>query len=118
MHNATRLRRRGRLSESLFPQIQKLESRELFAAHVANDPTVYATIQAAVNAAAAGATVIVDAGTYAERVTVDKPLTLEGARAGVDARDASRGQSESIVRGQDTAAGRSTSFVISADGVT
>src|SRR5438093_2576847 len=113
-------RRFGRLEESLFPQIEKLEARQILAAHVAGDPTVYATIQAAVNAAVAGATITVDAGTYNELVTVNKKLTLKGARAGIDARDSSRGTTgEAIVRGQDTGTGnRTTAFVIKASDVT
>jgi hypothetical protein len=46
----------------------------------------FATIQAAVTAATAGATIRVCAGTYPETVVVDKPLTFLGAQAGVDAR--------------------------------
>jgi hypothetical protein len=46
----------------------------------------YSTIQAAVTAAPDNATVYVCAGAYAEDVTIDKPLTLLGARWGVDAR--------------------------------
>src|SRR5688572_10768607 len=49
------------------------------------DPA-YCTIQAAVNAAAALDTIAVAAGTYVERVTVNKTLTLAGAQFGVDAR--------------------------------
>ena len=64
-------------------------------------PTAYATIQAAVNAAALRRAVInVDAGTYDETVTVNKALTLRGAQAGVDARNA-RG-AESIVYATQT----------------
>src|SRR4051812_46511376 len=48
-------------------------------------PTV-ATIQAAVDAAAADATIYVCAGLYTEQVTINKPLTLLGAQHGVDAR--------------------------------
>ncbi|MEZ5962650.1 MAG: M56 family metallopeptidase [Planctomycetota bacterium] len=39
----------------------------------------FTSIQAAVDAAAPGATVKITAGTYRERVTIGKPLTLEGA---------------------------------------
>jgi nitrous oxidase accessory protein NosD len=46
----------------------------------------HATIQAAVDAASAGDTIRVCAGTYNEAVTVDKPLVFRGAQAGVDAR--------------------------------
>ncbi|MBA7645969.1 hypothetical protein ES703_53730 [subsurface metagenome] len=44
------------------------------------------TIQAAVNAAGTDDTINVAAGTYPESVTIDKSLTLLGAKAGVDAR--------------------------------
>lgn len=46
----------------------------------------HATIQAAVDAASAGDTIRVCAGTYNEAVTVNKSLLFRGARAGVDAR--------------------------------
>lgn len=39
-------------------------------------------IQAAINAAPAGATVHLEAGTFVEQVTIDKDLTLQGAGAG------------------------------------
>jgi len=56
----------------------------------------FTTIQSAVTEAASGDTVKVCPGTYAENVTVDKTLTLKGAKAGNDAR--TRGTSnESIV---------------------
>src|SRR5437667_2585888 len=66
--------------------LEPLEARRLFAAHIAGDPTVYATIQAAVDAALPNAIVTVDSGTYAEQVAISKPLTIRGAQAGVDAR--------------------------------
>ena len=40
------------------------------------------TIQQAVDNASSGDTIVVAAGTYAERVQIDEPLTLEGAQAG------------------------------------
>jgi len=46
----------------------------------------FTTIAAAVTASAAGDTVTVGAGTYAENVTINKVITVRGAQAGVDAR--------------------------------
>ena len=42
----------------------------------------YSTIQAAVNAAAAGTSVIVCAGIYPEQVTINKSLNLQGVPSG------------------------------------
>src|SRR5438552_10733115 len=63
-----------------------LESRFFLAAHVVGDPTVYSSIQAAVDACPTGGTVNVDAGNISEQVVIGKSLTLRGAQAGVDAR--------------------------------
>ena len=82
--------------------IEELEKRRLMAAHIVGSSTVYGTIQAAVNAASSGATITVDAGTYAEKVTVNKTLTLRGAQAGIDARGSRAndgGSGESVLTG-------------------
>src|SRR5207253_339826 len=103
----------GRVRCMLFALIEKLETRRLYAAHIAGSSTVYSTIQAAVNAASTGATITVDAGTYAEKVTINKTLTLRGAQAGVDARgsrSSDNGSGESVVTGASSSNGRTTSF--------
>src|SRR6476661_7343812 len=87
--------------------IERLETRQLLAAHVIGSPTVYATIQAAVDAALPGGTVQVDAGNYHEMVTVSKSLTLRGAPGGA-----------SVVDGQPIGAGRSSAFFVTASDVT
>src|SRR5437016_3832108 len=75
------VRRRARTADA----VELLEERRLLAAHVLGSPTAYSTIQAAVNAAAPGGTVTVDAGTYPELVTIGKSLTVLGAESGIDA---------------------------------
>ena len=58
--------------------------------------TFFTTIQAAINAADAGDTIQVAAGTYNEFVDVSKPLSIRGANYGVDPNTDSRGD-ESII---------------------
>jgi hypothetical protein len=62
-----------------------LESRTLLAATLfvdpaSTNPAVFHTIQAAVNAAAAGSTIKVAPGTYNEDVTVSKPVAILGGQ--------------------------------------
>ena len=94
-----------------------LEARQLLAAHIVGSSTSYATIQAAINAAASGATINVDAGTYTELITVSKPFTIRGAKAGVDARSRST-SGETIVSGTSGSSGVNRAFYISANDVT
>ncbi len=74
----------------------------MFAAHILGSSVVYPTIQSAVNAAAPGATINVDPGTYDETVYVTEPLTINGANAGIAGTSTARG-AESIVYATQTA---------------
>jgi Putative Ig domain len=58
----------------------------------------YSTIQSAIDAASSGATIYVCEGTYNESLTINKPLTLDGAQYNVDARNRA-GSLETIVDG-------------------
>ncbi|HET6251483.1 MAG TPA: NPCBM/NEW2 domain-containing protein [Tepidisphaeraceae bacterium] len=110
------------ISEACSKVVEPLENRVMLAAHIAGSSTVYSTIQAAVNAASAGAVITVDAGSYPEEVTVTKSLTIEGAEAGIDARQTTRlngpTSEESIVTGAVKSGVDSAAFDIAANDVT
>jgi hypothetical protein len=114
------LRARRILASACNNMVESLERRQLLAAHIQGDPTVYSTIQSAVDAANAGSIINVDAGTYSEWVVVNKSLTLRGAQAGVDARSNTRDgvTGETIMNGIVLSGGRSASLSINADNVT
>ena len=102
--NARQVNRRRQSS------FEALDARQYLAARIAGSPTAYATIQAAVNAAAPGATINVDAGTYAESIVINKTLTLRGAQAGVDGRGTR--SAESIISISPTAVRITASDVV------
>lgn len=58
----------------------------------------YSTIQSAIDAASPNATIYVCAGTYDESLTIDQPVTLDGAEYDVDARGRG-GDTETIIDG-------------------
>ena len=81
--------------KNTFARFEPLEERALLATIYINAVTgsnsnvgsladPLQTIQAGVNLAAAGDTLEVAAGTYAENITINKSLTMLGANAGVD----------------------------------
>ena len=71
--------RRGALLARARRRFEALESRQLLTVTIDGSPTIYSTIQAAINAAVAGNTVRVGAGTYAENVAVNKSISVVGA---------------------------------------
>src|SRR5207245_4815390 len=79
------------------PVIERLEDRITPAVHDLTQNTTFATIQAAVNAANSGDTILAYPGVYAESVTVDKSVVLEGAQHGVDAQKGRPGAFESVL---------------------
>src|SRR4030042_1791936 len=64
-------------------------------ADVIDVPGDYPTINAGINAASDGDTIMVAAGLYKENVNINKSLTLKGFQAGVDARN--RSGAETII---------------------
>ena len=108
----------ARTSQRFHEAIERLEFRRLLTATIVGNPTVFPTIQAAVDAAPDGATINVTAGNYAETVSIFKKLTIKGAQAGIDGRSNARGVSESIVTGADAGGGIfTTAFRIGASDV-
>ncbi|MDB5328802.1 MAG: hypothetical protein JWM57_4371 [Phycisphaerales bacterium] len=107
-----------RKSIPVYPsRFETIESRKYLAAHIVGSAVNYTTIQAAVNAASPSAVITVDAGTYAEQVTINKTLTIRGAKTGVDARTRST-TGESILTGGASGTARTASFYIAANNVT
>lgn len=79
----------------------------------------YMTIQEAIDSASAGDTILADAGIYNESLVVDKPLTLQGAQAGVPAKALVNGLPLGAVRsGSETVIDSAHCLLILSSGVT
>ena len=89
-------------------RLERLEDRTVPVVTDLTQHTTWSTIQDAVTNATAGDTILADAGTYSESVTINKSLTLEGAQHGVDARTRS-GRNRSWTARTTTATPPSTS---------
>src|SRR6185312_12165964 len=116
-----RMRRKSRTHRPYQSNFERLEGRVFLAAHIVGNSAVFATIQAAVDAASPGATITVDPGNYPELVGVNKSLTIKGAQAGVDARSNVRAGSpagESVVCGESVGSATSSGFYVVANDVT
>jgi hypothetical protein len=111
---ARRDRRKPGMSRPPRLALERLEDRLAPAVHDLTSGNSFPTIQAAVTAATAGDTLLADPGTYAESVTVNKSLTIEGNQHGVDARN--RSGAESVVTGAGN--NGATPFNITASNVT
>jgi parallel beta-helix repeat protein len=103
------------------PRVEHLEGRRLLAVLFVDDDLVqnpdadFTTIQAAVNAAAAGDTIEVAGGTYQEAVNVNKTLTILGNQDGRSAmRRSIDPKKEAIV---DTPATGTAGFNLTADDI-
>jgi nitrous oxidase accessory protein NosD len=77
----------------------------------------FSSIQAAVNAASPGDAIVVRAGTYNERVNVDRRLELRGPQANVDARERAGGTGREAVLAPGSGVD-SAGFLLAADNIT
>jgi Ca2+-binding RTX toxin-like protein len=59
----------------------------------------YETLQAAIDAAGAGDTIRIAAGTYSDPVSITKAVTILGAQTGTDGTAVGRGSGESVISG-------------------
>lgn len=102
------------LSLALAVALGGLSSSPVLAAEV--DVSDHSSIQAAIDFASPNDTVSVPAGTFTEQLTIDKPLTLRGVQAGIDAR--SRSGAETIIRSTASPAIQVSSHGVTISGFT
>lgn len=72
----------------------------------------YISIQNGIDGVAEGGTINVAAGTYEEAFTIDKSLTLQGPKSGVDAKFRTVDTTEAVIDPNDSSAGAEKSWVI------
>jgi hypothetical protein len=100
------------------PRLETLEDRLAPAVHDVTSGGTFTTIQLAINAANPGDTILVDAGTYNESVTVNKSVTLLGANAGVNPNTGTRGAETIVEPGPNSSFDTSSVILVTASNVT
>ncbi len=98
--------------------LERLEDRLTPAVHDLTSMQSFTTIQAAVNAANPGDTLVADAGVYAENVTINKSLSLLGPNASINPNTGTRGAEAVVEPGLTSSYDTSSIFTVTANNVT
>ncbi len=99
-------------------RLEHLEDRLAWPSTTLTSMQSFATIQAAVNAANPGDTLLADAGTYAENVTINKSLSLLGPNASINPNTGTRGAEAVVEPGLTSSYDTSSIFTVTANKVT